>query len=203
MRWLHWLLTALYKRTSCRSDEKRLVTKILWNKPDNFLIEIKGGLQAVLSRRYLANARKLVGVGTWRMAIEQRVVGSARGEVCGCVCLCCAVLVEAGMGETIWGVDTVLWPDLRGAYMLWCGAVRCWVVSCREYKWDVLMYRAAPLSPASRSYGSGAGRRMLPWNVLELRRSDAELMPASLWEGGDFDASRTTRFLGGRNWNSS
>ena len=25
----------------------------------------------------------------------------------------------------------------------------------------------------------------------------------SLWEGGDFDASRTTRFLGGRNWNSS
>ena len=36
------------------------------------------------------------------------------------VCVC-VVLVEAGVGEMIWGVDTVLWPDVRGAYMPWCG----------------------------------------------------------------------------------
>lgn len=109
------------------------------------------------------------------------------------VCVC-VVLVEAGVGEMIWGVDTVLWPDVRGAYMPWCGAVRCWVVSCREYTWDV--------PSANRSYGSGAGRRILSWNVLELRRSDAGSMPATLWECGHSDAIRTARFLGGRDWNS-
>lgn len=57
--------------------------------------------------------------GGWLSSSAWAGVRAVKCEGVG-VCVC-VVLVEAGVGEMIWGVDTVLWPDVRGAYMLWCG----------------------------------------------------------------------------------